>query len=66
MHKMTVNPVACAVAAVLALGTHAACAESATNELVEAESSIELPSVEAGAFYSSRKIERGMVENVEF
>ncbi len=65
MHKMTVKPVACAVAAVLALGTHAAYAESATNELVEAESSIELPSVEAGAFYSSRKIERGMVENPE-
>ena len=65
MHKMTVTPVACAVAAVLALGTHAAYAESATNEIVETESSIELPSVEAGAFYSSRKIERGMVENPE-
>ena len=65
MHKMTVNPVARAVAAALALGAHAACAESATNELVEAESSIRLPSVEAGVFYRSMKIERGMVENKE-
>ena len=65
MKQMTANPVACAVVATLALGAHAAYADGATNELVEAEASIELPSVEAGAFYCSKKIERGMVENKE-
>jgi len=65
MKQMTVNPVACAVVAALALGAHAAYADGATNELVEAEASIKLPSIEAGAFYRSRKIERGMVENKE-
>ncbi len=34
-----------------------------TNELSQAESSAELPSVSAGAFYKSMKIERGMVVN---
>ena len=47
------------------LGAHAAYADGATNELVEAEASIKLPSIEAGAFYRSKKIERGMVENKE-
>lgn len=65
MHNMTVNPVVCAAAAVLTLGAQTAFADSATNELTQAESSIERPAVEAGAFYRSRKIERGMVENKE-
>ncbi|MBR4258900.1 MAG: hypothetical protein IKQ17_07710 [Kiritimatiellae bacterium] len=65
MQKMTVNPVACAVVAALALGAHSAYADGAEKEIVEAEPSIGLPSVEAGAFYRSMKIERGMVENKE-
>ncbi len=65
MHKMTVNPVVCAAAAALALGAHSAFADGATNEISKTESSIGLPSVEAAAFYRSRKIERGMVENPE-
>lgn len=65
MHEMTVNPVVRAAVAALTLGAHAAFADGATNELTEAKSSIELPSVEAGAFYRSMKIERGMVENKE-
>ncbi len=65
MHKTTVNPVACAVVAALAMGAQPAFADGATNELAETESSIGLPSVEASVFYSSRKIERGMVENPE-
>lgn len=54
-----------AAVSALALGATSALAESATNKLVETESSIKPPSVEAGAFYRSKKIERGMVENKE-
>jgi len=38
---------------------------SSTNELVCAESAIKAPSFEAEVFYSSMKVERGMVENDE-
>ena len=65
MQKMTVNPVACAVVAALALGAHSAYADGAEKEIAAAEPSIGLPSVKAGAFYRSMKIERGMVENKE-
>jgi len=65
MTEKTVNPVACAAAAVLALGAASAFAADAPDGLVEAESRRGLPSVEAGAVYRSRKIERGMVENAE-
>ncbi len=65
MHKTTVNSVACALVAALAMGAHSAFAEGGTNELSQTESSIGLPSIEASVFYSSRKIERGMVENRE-
>lgn len=59
------NRIACAVLSAMALTGVSALANDATNELVDAESSIEPPSIEAAAFYRSRKIERGMVENSE-
>lgn len=49
-------------AAAAAVVVHTALAGSSTNDVLEAESSIRLPSVEAGLFYSSMKIERGQVE----
>jgi len=52
-----------ATAAAFAL--HTAFADTSTNDILEAESSIRLPTVEAGLFYSSMKIERGAVENPE-
>ncbi len=52
-----------AAVSALALGAASAFAGNATNELADAESSVKHPSIEAGAFYRSMKIERGMVEN---
>jgi len=43
----------------------AASAENATNDILEAESSFRWPTFEASAYYSSAKIEYGMVENDE-
>ena len=40
-------------------------ANTFTNDLLEAESGIELPTIEIGANYSTAKIEYGMVENDE-
>ena len=40
-------------------------ANTSTNDILEAESSIELPTVEAGVSYRTAKIEYGMVENDE-
>jgi len=61
----SIRQAVCALTAGVALGVPAVFAGEATNELVQAESSVEMPTVEAEAFYSSRKIERGMVENPE-
>ena len=50
----------------LTLGTSAAFADGAASEAsAKPGYSIEAPKLEAGAFYKSRKIERGMVENPE-
>ena len=40
-------------------------ANTSTNDILEAESDIELPTVEAGVSYRTAKIEYGMVENDE-
>ncbi len=64
MNLRTILPAAGAVVAALAL-VQPSFADGATNELADAGSSAELPSVELEAFYRSRKIERGMVENAE-
>lgn len=64
MHSRTILPAAGAVVAALAL-TSPSFADGAANELAGAESSVKRPSVELEAFYSSHKIERGMVENTE-
>ena len=40
-------------------------ANSSTNDILEAKSSIELPTVEASVNYRTAKIEYGMVENDE-
>jgi len=48
-----------------ALTLHTAIADTSTNDVLEAESAVALPSFEASAFYSSMKIERGLVENPE-
>lgn len=64
MHSRTILPAAGAVVAALSL-VQPSFADGNANELAEAEASAELPSVELEAFYSSRKIERGMVENAE-
>ncbi len=65
MHTRKIKLIAVAAASAIALTATSAYAEAGTNELVDAESSVKLPSVEAAAFYRSRKIERGMVENSE-
>ncbi len=62
---MRILPAAGAAIAALALGIMPAFADGATNELGKAESSAGTPSAELEAFFSSRKIERGMVENAE-
>ena len=63
---MKSHPLAAAVAAasfgVCGLALHA---NSSTNDVLEAESSIELPTVEASVDYRTAKIEYGMVENDE-
>ena len=51
-------------AAAFAAATLAASASS-TNDILEAQSDIELPTIEAGVFYRTAKIEYGMVENDE-
>ena len=64
LHSRTILPAVGAAVAALAL-TSAAFASEATNELAGAGSAAGLPSVELEAFYGSRKMERGMVENAE-
>lgn len=54
-----------AAALAAALPVHTALADSSTNGLLEAESCLRRPSVEASVFYRTMKIERGMVENDE-
>ena len=63
--RASVRMSAGAAVSALALGASSAFAENATNELVKAESSANQPSLAAGTFYRSMKIERGMVENKE-
>ena len=65
MKQGYIRPAVCAAVAAVALGVPAAFADGETNGLAKAESSAEMPTVEVEAFYSSRKIERGMVENPE-
>lgn len=57
---MWVLPVALLVAAGLDLR-----ADVSTNDILEASSDMELPTVEAGVYYRTAKIEYGMVENDE-
>lgn len=42
-----------------------AASASSTNDILEAQSDIKLPTIEAGLFYRTAKIEYGMVENDE-
>ena len=65
MKQISIRPALCSAVAAAALGVPAVFADGTTNELVKAESSVEMPTAEIEAFYSSRKIERGMVENPE-
>ena len=65
MKQKPILPAVCAAVAAMALGVPAAFADGSDKELVKAEASAEMPTVEIEAFYSSRKIERGMVENPE-
>lgn len=65
MKQGFVRPAVCAAVAAVALGVPAAFADGETNGLAKAVSSAEMPTAEVEAFYSSRKIERGMVENPE-
>lgn len=62
--RIFLKSVCAAVCAVSAVGASAS-SGNAANELGETEAAVRLPSVEAGAFYRSMKIERGMVENKE-
>ena len=65
MKQKSICPALCSAVAAAALGIPAVFADGTTNELVKAESSVEMPTAEIEAFYRSRKIERGMVENPE-
>lgn len=66
MHSRTIlRTTLPAVGAALAMGISPVFADGATNGIFKAEASAEAPSAELEAFYSSRKIERGMVENAE-
>jgi len=47
------------------LTLYAAIADTSTNDVLEAKSSIDMPTFEAGMFYSSMKVERGLIENPE-
>ncbi len=61
--KQGISRLACAALCAASCAGSPAIADDAANELVQAESSVELPSVGAAAFYKSMKIERGMVVN---
>jgi len=65
MKQTSIRPAVCAAVAAVAMGIPAAFAEGTSVEAAESAPSAEMPKVELEAFYSSRKIERGMVENPE-